>query len=878
MNMEKVNKNEAAKADENLRGTSDGGLLCPKCSRMNRAVARYCRFCGEEMKEESPAIEERSLQARQEKENEGGGDCNFVGLDGVKKQIAQFIARKRIEREQKKQGLILDESTTVIVFRGETGTGKTLVAEYLISQLQKSKCLESGRVERVTAKSLKRSFADEFSVSQHLEESRAGVLLVDEVQEDVNFLHELLLGLTKRASETVCILVGTQAPLDEYFKNHPEDVQRVADFYEFPTTSSEVLCKILERKISEIGFEFDDSVRAGFMNCIQEAKSNPACVYKNGWIVEKEIIKKIRARQAARLQKDFDKLRKDDYRKILVEDLPAKAERLTSEEILAQMDRLIGMEGVKKAVRELAQTISMSKERERQGLAGSIPSIHMVFTGNPGTGKTTVARLLGKLFHSMQLLPSDKVVEVDKSKMVGQYVGETPKLVSSVIESAMGGVLFIDEAYTLAGDGVNKDTFGQEAIDTLLKSMEDNRGKFVVIAAGYEKEMQNFISANPGLKSRFTHFIHLEDYKPEELFELFCLYAKNADYTLSPEAKNTAYSAIEEIFKNRGKDFANGRTIRNLFDETVRKMSVRLAASSNLTKESMSTITEEDIPHEDKKVLTVQEILSELDGLIGMENVKREVRELCQTVQMNQKREAQGIQTEKPSIHIVFTGNPGTGKTTVARLLGKLFHAMQLLPSDKVVEVDKSGMVGQYIGETPKLVNKVIDSAMGGVLFIDEAYALAGDGFHIDTFGKEAIDTLLKRMEDDRGKFIVIAAGYKMEMENFIQANPGLKSRFTHFIHLEDYSPEELYELFRLYSKKASYSIDMEAERAARDTIKDIFDNRGKDFANGRTIRNFFNNVVRKLSARVATLPESEQTREALTTITKEDIQVEEKQ
>ena len=871
------NNNVQSATMENTQSQSETGLKCGACSKTNRSIAKYCRFCGN-------VIEKPSLQTAEPIVSQKGSVVNsegdFIGLENIKTKIQNYIDWLKIEKEQKKQGLIIDKNTTVIVFRGETGTGKSTVAESFISKLQKSKCLESNRVERVTAKALKRSYADEFAISQYLSESKSGVLLIDEIQEDDNYLHEILLGLTNKSSDTICILLGTKEPLDDFFKKNPEDVQRVTDFYEFPKISDKDLNKILQRKVLEIGFIIDDEIIDSFDECIQEAKNDIKCVYKNGWLVEKEILKKIRSNQAARLQKNFANLKKEDYKKILMEDLPINSKPLTAEEVLAQLDELIGMDNVKKAVKELAQTIAMSKQREKQGLSsGKLPAIHIVFTGNPGTGKTTVARLLGKLFHAMKLLPSSKVIETDRSGLVGQYVGSTAPLVNQKCDEAMGGILFIDEAYTLARDGVNTDSFGKEAIDTLLKRMEDDRGKFVVIAAGYEKEMQNFISANPGLKSRFTHFLNLADYNTDELFELFKLYAKKDNYIISSQAGEVAYSAIEEIWKNRGKDFANGRTIRNLFDDTVRRMSSRVATLpiEQQTKEALTTFLQEDIPHSESKKLSTEEVISQLDKLIGMAEVKKNIRELCQTIQMNRKREEMGVETKKPSIHIVFTGNPGTGKTTVARLLGKLFYSMGLLPSDKIVEVDKSGMVGQYVGETPKLVNKVVDNALGGVLFIDEAYTLAGDGHNIDTFGKEAIDTLLKRMEDDRGKFVVIAAGYEKEMQNFIEANSGLKSRFTHFIHLEDYNPDELFQLYSLYAKGSNYSIDENALSVIKNAVTEMYNSRGKDFANGRTVRNFFDDTVRRMSSRVATLPIEQQTKEALTTITVADIPYEQK-
>jgi SpoVK/Ycf46/Vps4 family AAA+-type ATPase len=531
---------------------------------------------------------------------------------------------------------------------------------------------------------------------------------------------------------------------------------------------------------------------------------------------------------------------------------------------------MIGLADVKTAIRNIAQAIEMQKKREDKGLKGQQQAIHIVFTGNPGTGKTTVARRLGQLFLAMGLLPSDKIVETDRAGMVASYVGQTAPQVNAVCDKAMGGILFIDEAYTLAGTG-GSDSFGQEAIDTLLKRMEDDRGKFVVIAAGYEKEMQWFIEANSGLKSRFTHFLHLADYKPDELYAIFASMAKGNGYTLSAEAQETAKAAIVDIHRNKGKEFANGRTMRNLFDDTIRRMGSRLAAGAEeQTEEMLTLIHAGDIPYEKKKEQTVEEILAELDKMIGLNSVKKAVREIANTIMVaNERAEQSGGEAQKQAVHFVFTGNPGTGKTTVARKMGALFKAMKLLPTDKLIETDRAGMVAGYVGQTSPQVNALCDRAMGGILFIDEAYTLKQNDS--DTFGQEAIDTLLARMENDRGKYVVIVAGYKNEMDTFIKSNPGLPSRFTHTLHLEDYIPDELYAIFSSMVKAKGYVLTPEAQKAAKAAIEDIERNKGRDFANGRTMRKLFEDTERKQGSRLASVSKEERAA-VLNTIEAEDI------
>jgi len=838
--------------------------ICTACSSSNRFIAKFCRFCGAELAENAMANPQKSLPELPESVSLAS---DYIGLIEIRGRLSMFISTLSIRQKQKKIGMAVMESNNILLFSGETGTGKSLVAECFIGELKKAGCLASPRIEKTTARKLQRLYPTDAEIAKYLSEQKLGLLLVDEIHNDTAYLHELLLGLTEKKSETICILLGIKEGLEKFFSEKSELADLVT-FYDFPAVSDENLAKILEKKLTEKGFVFDDEVKESFLPCIQEARHDESCVYKNGWLVEKGIMSKIAEKQAVRLGK-MQNFAADDLKRIMSDDLPVVKKVQSVEEILSMLDDLIGMESVKKAVRELCQTIQNNLRRKELGIAVENPKIHIVLTGNPGTGKTTVARILGKLFHAMKLLPSDNVLETSGLDLTAGFVGQTKDKVNELCEKAMGGVLFVDEAYYLAGTDGSSNSYGSEAVGTLLKRMEDDRGKFVIIAAGYRNEMQNFLRMNPGLDSRFEHKIHIDDYSADELFKIMLLNVKKAQFILDDEAKEAAKLAVEGLCRNKGKDFANARAVRNLFDTIKINMDSRISKvpAESLTKELLTTITAEDIPHAEKVELTPEAVFAELNELIGMEKVKAAVRELYDTIKINREMEKIGQKPKKPEIHIALTGNPGTGKTTVARILGKLFCSIGLLSSDKVIETDRSKIVAKYVGHTAQNVQRLCDDATGGILFIDEVYTLA-----TDDFGREASDTLMKRMEDDRGKFVVVVAGYEDKMQEWMQTNEGLSSRFTHHINIEDYNPVELYELFCLFARKEGLSLTENAGNLCRLIINHIWENRGRDFANGRTIRKLFDTVVRKKNSRVIALPEEARNKEILTTIEESDF------
>lgn len=536
----------------------------------------------------------------------------------------------------------------------------------------------------------------------------------------------------------------------------------------------------------------------------------------------------------------------------------------TMESVLAELHSYIGLDQVKNRVADLIDFDIYSKERTAAGVA-SVPILrhHSIFLGKPGTGKTTVARLMGKIFYHLGLLKKGNLVEVDRSALVGEYVGQTTRKTNKAIDKAKGGVLFIDEAYTLIKPDSPND-FGKEALELILKRMEDEQS-FIVIAAGYPEEMQTFIEANPGLKDRFKNQFYFEDFTPEQLLQIF-------EKMLQEEEYSTAYSKelilqeFTDLYRKRDRTFGNARMVRTFFEEIKMNHAKRCVRidSSERTVETLTTITAEDIEpllQKNNQQQTVQipvneerlsQLVEQLQSLIGLEKVKREVSNMIKLVKYYKE---EGLDYAGKFVpHSVFLGNPGTGKTTVARLLSQIYEALGILPVGDLIETSREDLVAGYVGQTALKTTEVVNLSMGSTLFIDEAYSLTKKEQPSD-YGQEAIDTILKRMEDDRGKFVLIAAGYTEEMIGFLRSNPGLNSRFGQVILFEDYTPEELVQIAESIAKERDFFIDEPVLSDLLGYFEVQYRKRDRYFSNARFVRNIIEATIKNATLRIADTP-----------------------
>jgi SpoVK/Ycf46/Vps4 family AAA+-type ATPase len=590
---------------------------------------------------------------------------------------------------------------------------------------------------------------------------------------------------------------------------------------------------------------------------------------------------------------------------------------------IRKLDSLIGLTRVKAKVRRQVNFLRTLKMRSPSASAQSlISSHHCVFTGRPGTGKTTVARLMGEIFYALGITTKRLVYECRRSTLVGSHLGETEAITRRVLAEAEGGILFIDEAQELL-DGKD-DQYGKLVLQELQKQMEDKRDRLVVILAGYGEALDRVLSYNPGFRSRFPrrNLIHFDDYNPVELAEIFQQMAAEQGFQLDPEFTKKLLIHTSLVYDRKNSEFGNGREMRNLLEEVIEEhfdqvqgaASNQLPANLNLLKAnafvSEFKLEVDDLANgpdafvvfcankdcqaenpwsvnpkerltrcrscnqalppawfgiyklggfydETRKMLVAREDkppLQRLDALIGLASVKEHVRVLHARFLADKERRRRGrYMNPEYGKHLVFTGRPGTGKTTVARLIGQIYREIGFLTRGHVKECKGADLIAGYIGQSAALARAQIREALDGILFIDEAYGLLPGEEYKSDFGGAVINTLLTEMQDNQRRLVVILAGYKDRLDELWTSNAGLRSRFPEKNHIEfpDYTAEELTTIFINSASRQGFQVDDDLEQMVREYFSDPAITSDKTFANARTAEQELSAVIDRQSARI---------------------------
>lgn len=519
-------------------------------------------------------------------------------------------------------------------------------------------------------------------------------------------------------------------------------------------------------------------------------------------------------------------------------------------ETMMRLDEMVGLSEVKEQFESLYKRVIADSLLRKEGIEPKSVNNNALFLGNSGTGKTVVARMYADILWSLGVANEERMlVEVSREDLISKNIGGSEEKTEAFLKKAEGGVFFLDEAYALFKEGGVSD-YGEEILTAILRKMENDRNNTVFVLAGYEKEMLDLLSMNQGLESRMNRKYIFNDYSIKELSEIIISRLKDANFTI-----NGCERQIEALIREQSTNGAvegNARTARNIAEKIFNVKRDRIAdgLSYNHSEIDVETIEETRYGRDGKSNLMKDfEIAKQdLENLVGLKKIKNEVNNWVNSIMIKNLRFERGMNTGRPNLHMTFEGNPGTGKTIVARLVGRILKSSGILKQGQVVEVSRAELVGRYQGHTATNTKRAFERARGGVLFIDEAYSLMNN--ERDSFGKEAIDTIIQEMENNRENMVVIFAGYPQEMEEFIGVNPGMRSRISKRFHFEDYNSSEIFEIVDLVTKNDHYNLGDGAKEEIVGYIERRAQN-GHIKGNGRWAREFVEKLIVEQNNRI---------------------------
>jgi len=540
--------------------------------------------------------------------------------------------------------------------------------------------------------------------------------------------------------------------------------------------------------------------------------------------------------------------------------------------LVYRFSKIVGLSALKDEIRRFHRSVLIDERRRVARPKFNMQQrLHMIFRGNPGTGKTRVAELMGRLLCKAGVIKRDAVLEVQRDSLVAQHIGETAIKTQAVINKAKEryGILFIDEAYRLHNPDGAKD-FGHEAIEQLMASMLDPDGPTMILA-GYRKEMDGFLTANPGLRSRISYTFDFDNYDFRELARILRITAEIHCFSIEPNDEVVA-SLLQRHTPPGAAEQMNGRMCEIIFDFAKQTLdeqldpegdvsfklsAAHLEAACKRVPRPPQTFIREALDEDDEIEDDEEWLLAQLERIVGMRAVKEELLNFFYTARVDGlRRRLQLATAEELSAHMLFSGPPGVGKTTVARLVALLLHRMGLLPTRKCVEVQREQLVS-----SPDAVARAIEQACGGVLFVDEAYRLSG-GSREDRRGKEAVEQLMASMLSPPPAPLMVFAGYEREMNEFLAMNPGIESRISYRFNLSAYEPEEIARIFLLYIARQGFAVkvglapaapqDEEAVAMLRKLITEHTTQDTRAVYNGRLCQHVYAGAKRRLDRRIS--------------------------
>lgn len=543
----------------------------------------------------------------------------------------------------------------------------------------------------------------------------------------------------------------------------------------------------------------------------------------------------------------------------------SEPEDLSAREVLGRMNEMPGWNNLKRRMEGIISLHGVAEIRDALGLKKNLPTMHTILIGNPGTGKSCCVKYLAEIYHALGMLPENSIRLTNLAKVSNSTI-------TSEIHYAIGGVLVFENAHELYHSENKPIDNEQQIVRSLIDELNDpaKQSNWMLVLTGEPQGMESLLAAYPELREHFQEPVYMEDFKPEELYRIVDRCCEERDVHLAPQAKKKLEMFLLHKYNQRGPNFENARFVQRLFDEKIiPAMYKRIADSEDPeVADDLGLVVAESIPSING---SSGDGMAELDDLIGLARIKTRVKDYLNAVRLASRRMELGLPTSMPRLHMAFLGNPGTGKTTVAEIIGKVFAEWGILSVGQVIRTEKSQMVGQYIGETEYKMNNLLARARGNILFIDEAYQLAEGGK--SDFGRIVMNSLLTELGKNNLDMVVILAGYTAPMKKLLESNEGIESRFPNVFNFEDYTTDELLDIGKLMIHRQGFNLTEGAELNMQAIIRAESEKPSPRFGNGRFVSNLLQNeILATLGARTATMDNP--TAEDLSTILPEDVVV----
>lgn len=796
-------------------------------------------------------------------------DSTMVGMDSVYSQMATLTQQKLFNEQRQAMNLVTVPINLHAAVMGEKGSGKTAFAQVLFDYYVQNGFISDGKlhIEDAAQWSEMSSLESEFCIAGGgmLYIENAASMIATETRGNKNAMVESLVRLIQENRHDTCVVLADTPERISQLLATANLEACIGQIYRLPTLNLDQMIDIAERECKAGGFILSEDAKVAMKSYLSSQPNATTSVVT-------KLIETMVMNMSMRVVNDTSELlhTKEMLSELKAEDVPhPQVGRYQMS--MDKLNELVGLKKLKYNIESHLNLVRFAQLRRQNGLKATMPPLHMIFTGNPGTGKTTVANLLGEIYASLGILKTGQVIAVDRKKLVGQYIGDTEDNTKRYLQQAHGNILFIDEAYTLVADPDDKKDFGPKVLDCLLEELSKESTDMIIILAGYPDEMEKMLHSNKGLKSRFPYTFHFEDYTEEELMEIAVLTAQSSGYTLSDEAmkklRKLVHREMEHTSKKNRQHFGNARFITRLISsQIIPNMSCRVLGleGGTVSPQLLSRIEAADIPvtvdNTDYAVdeAALNKALKQLDEMVGLEQVKQTLHNM---VSLARTKQQQGEDlNETIPLQWTFTGATGTGKSSVAGILAQILYAFHLLSSDRMTQLrmplTANGTWTSY--DIDRILRDTMKQSGQGLLFID-LDDVANSHINVQWL-RCKLTSLTAEMP---GSYAFVIA---VDDTRFPES-PIDMPLSTSVLHFADYTADELMAILRQRLSKNGYTITDEAAAEVLERIRTLCSNRSTGFANARTIRHLYTAITSATDLRM-----SAQKEETKHEITKEDV------